>query len=465
MQNKLSGASEDNVLCLLVFSERYCSRIALSVEADLFSTRAYQTIAAAALDYLDKFKKPPRTHIRDLLENDIKGANDSARFMRQIIDAMEELDKEIQGEYVLETLDKFIETRRLMMAVLKASDLLNDGQLDEAREALHATTKQRDVDQGAWLHDAPNWFTFLDKSDDELFSSGIRALDERGITPARKELMFLIASTGLGKSWWLTECGRANVIEHHKNVCHISLENSLDIVKQRYTQTFLSLTREEEESVSVPIMKRDELGRFMSLSFDRYTAESLASLGKTKLTKKMKPYYGRGKLYTHWFPEGTLTVSGLHQFLDNLEKQDNFVPDLLIIDYAEKMRTDADNLRISTGRLFSDLRGLAGTRNLALVTASQGNRQSAGAKLVRSTNAAEDWSKIGTGDVVLTYSQTDEEKEQGLARILVAKARNRKDMWIALISQSYATGQFAIDSVFFNKVAQTELDRVMGFEE
>jgi hypothetical protein len=75
---------------------------------------------------------------------------------------------------------------------------------------------------------------------------------------------------------------------------------------------------------------------------------------------------------------------------------------------------------------------------------------------------AEDWSLGGTADTICTISRTQDEKDNGLARILVDKARMTRDSWLALISQSYATGQFALDSVYFSKYIAEEVDRITG---
>jgi hypothetical protein len=129
------------------------------------------------------------------------------------------------------------------------------------------------------------------------------------------------------------------------------------------------------------------------------------------------------------------------------------------------MAVNVKDLRISLGRNFVSLRGIAGSRNAAVVTATQGNRISATAKLVNTNMVAEDWSKIGTADTVCTFSQTMSEKERGIARVLVAKARRARDKWIAFITQSYETGQFCIDSVYFNKMVASEVARITGSEE
>src|SRR5690606_22665850 len=96
--------------------------------------------------------------------------------------------------------------------------------------------------------------------------------------------------------------------------------------------------------------------------------------------------------------------------------------------------------------LMENLRGLSQRRNFALCAVHQGNRSSADAELVKATHAAEDWSIIGTCDFVITYSQTAAERRLGLARLFVDAARSEADKFGVLITQSYKTGQFALES-------------------
>lgn len=464
MSSTLKGALEDNILTALVYSDAHAAQIAIEVTPELFSNRQYQRIAEVALEHLNKFRVPPKEHIRDLLERETT-RGEYVDFYKRILSEMAQLAKSLQLEYVLEQLGAFVETRKLTAIVNEASDLLHEGKLDEALETIRKTNYKAKGDEGSWLHDTQSWFGFLDRNEEPLISCGISVLDERGVSLARKEMFLFLAPTGRGKSWFLIEVGRRALIEGRLNVCHISLENSLDITRQRYTQAFLAITKDEEKHLRVPLIRVDDLGRMASVDFDTVMAEGIKTLGRKKLEQRLKPIQRKGRLYAHWFPEGMLTLAMLDNFLDSLERLHAFVPDVLILDYPDKMALDPKNLRASTGQLYSGLRGLAGRRNLALATASQTNRVSSEVDLVRANHVAEDWSKIGIADVAVTFSQTEEEAEMNLARILVAKARNAPDGWIALITQSYATGQFCLDSVYFDKVAQSEMKRLIGEEE
>ena len=134
------------------------------------------------------------------------------------------------------------------------------------------------------------------------------------------------------------------------------------------------------------------------------------------------------------------------QALDRLARESRFVPDLVVVDYGDLMKVDASNYRLSVGDAFLQLRRIAVDRDLAVVTASQSNRESTRATLVTESDVAEDFSKIATADWSLTYSQTAAERVLGLARIFVAAGRDAQDKQTAVIAQSYARGQFCLDA-------------------
>jgi len=140
------------------------------------------------------------------------------------------------------------------------------------------------------------------------------------------------------------------------------------------------------------------------------------------------------------------------------------VPTVLIVDYPDLMHFNKDNYRIALGTVTEELRGIAVERRLALFAPSQGNKNTMGAKYVRSKDVAEDVRKVNTADNVLTYSQTDGEKRHGLARLHVAHARNNESGDTVLITQSYTTGQFCMDSALMQRAYWDRLKAVTGEE-
>ncbi len=172
---------------------------------------------------------------------------------------------------------------------------------------------------------------------------------------------------------------------------------------------------------------------------------------RNKLSSRVKrEFRRRPPIRIKEFATKALTMAGIRAYLEGLERYEKFTPDLICVDYPDLMKLDTNNLRLELGDLIAELRGLAVARNAAMVIVSQGNRDSERASLVTRDMAAEDISKIATSDTVYTYSQTPAEKELGLARIFVEKARNEDSKMQVLITQAYAIGQFCLDSVMLN---------------
>lgn len=459
---------EENLLSLLVWHETYAAEIAFKVPLESYSTPTTQKIAKLAVEYFQKYSKPPQAHIRDLLSDEINRPNNS--YLMDILTSIDSLRDNVNVTFVLDKIDEFVRLQKLDQCISDASYAINENDIEGAEKALSAASSAiADTSYGksVWLHDHEEWFKFLEAQEDSGFSTGIEALDEKNIKPERGTILLMIAPAKKGKSWFLTNIGKTDLVDPRlqHNVLHITLENSLRITSERYTQALLSMTRQDAtvHTLKIPLLRWGNNFDVDDLDID---VEALMLENKDKYIDKLKTKLRRrGKLKVQWFPTGSLTVQGLQSYLDKLEKTENFKPDLVLLDYADLMFTDEKNLRISTGRLYRDLRGLAGTRNFALVTATQGNRASNDARIVKQTHVAEDWSKIGTVDTVITYTQTDFEKVKGLANIFVAAARNSEDGWTALISQSYAIGQFCLDSIYKTREVGAVVARINGENE
>ena len=90
-----------------------------------------------------------------------------------------------------------------------------------------------------------------------------------------------------------------------------------------------------------------------------------------------------GRLYIKEYPTGYPTVMTLKAHLDRLALK-GFKPDLLIIDYADIMRSTRkfDSLRHELKLVYEQLRNLAAEADLPVWSASQANRSSANADIV-----------------------------------------------------------------------------------
>ena len=361
---------------------------------------------------------------------------------------------------MLDGLAHFIASRKLAQAIEDADEHLRAGDLEGAERALYQRDTAQASSPGIWLHDAEAMLKWMNVPESDYFTSGIDALDVRGVRPVRGELFLIIGAKKIGKSWWAIELGKQN-IQRKKKVLHITLENSEDVTAKRYIQALYAMTASKSETVRYPIFKRDQLGRFTTIDYDQRVAEGITAETAPRIAKKLRGLKTRSRLLMKQFPTGSLTIPQLTAYLDQLARNENFRPDLLVLDSINRMSINSDKIRTDLGQLAIKLRGVAVSRNIAIVTTTHSNRAGDSAKVVSGAqHVGEDYSLTGTADTVCTISRTKQERENGRARIFVDASRNAEDKWLAMISQNFMTGQFSIDSVYMAKHVEQEIERL-----
>lgn len=451
-RDSLSRAVQETLLVLLCFDDRHARYVRSVVDLSLFES-SYREIAKACYEYLDRYGEPPRDHIDEQLDHLLEGDDrQKAYHFSELLTYLHQSKDGVNADYALDRLNTFVRHQSLKRSILEAVDILqteSDDAPDRAEKIIldGVRTRTQVFDSGTFLSDYGRALRFLDTDAREVFPTGVKELDQRGLGPLRGGMYLFIAPPKGGKSFFLVNLAKRAMLRRYR-VCHISLEMSEEEMAQRYMQSLFAIPKRKAQQ-SITRFVTDSLGRLSSI--DQQSSNPSMSLQDADISSKIKKKADKFKkrlsnIVIRQFPTGSLTVQGLAAYLDMLEDTRGFIPDLLILDYADLMKVQSENYRIELGQVYKELRGLAVERNVALATASQSNREGAMSKRVRHTNVAEDFSKIGTADIVLTFSATDMERENGLGRIYVDAARNDEDHIEIAVAQNYHIGQFVTDS-------------------
>ena len=442
---------QENVLAVLGFNDENGKIVANLIDPSIFEGD-YQKMAERCVSYIHQYGRTlGRAHIRDIISDVLDNPDDKSRItFLQMIDQMYALSQEMDTRYIMDRLSTFVRLQTLKKTTIEVAEKLQSGQehsITEVEDLWHRILKADTVGfvPGLRMTEVDRVLDFI-RSQHTEFYTGIHVLDERQIVPSRGTTDLFIASTGMGKSWWLINIGKQALLQR-KKVLHVTLEMSEEEVAGRYYQAFLSIGRSSGKSV-VTEFDKDDSGNVHGLSV--VGVDSEYNLTSPWAGEELKTYISvTGTLLQNIvikrFSTGSLTVRNLEAFLDTLERTTGFIPDMVIVDYLGLLYVDARDYRLSLGRTYKDLRGLAGDRNFALPTAHQANRSGAEAQLVGITDVSEDWSLTGTADQVFTYSATPMELRYNLGRIYVGKARNDRDKFTIAISRNYTLGQFCVD--------------------
>lgn len=143
------------------------------------------------------------------------------------------------------------------------------------------------------------------------------------------------------------------------------------------------------------------------------------------------------------YPSGALKPSQLHRQIENY-RSEGLVLDLVALDYADIMAAEyrSDNLQENLRTIYIDLRAIAFEFNLAMLTATQTNRDGAKASTAKATDIGDDWNKARTVDILIGINATDAEKKIDEARLTWLLSRNTEDGFSIRIRQNRQKMQF-----------------------
>ena len=228
---------------------------------------------------------------------------------------------------------------------------------------------------------------------------GLEQLDKKDVLNGglgRGEIGVITAPTGVGKSHFLVHAG-VEALKVGKNVVHYTFELSENAVGLRYDSNLCDIP-----SNDVIDYKEDVIEKYKNMDL--------------------------GRLIIKEYPTGSATVLTLRNHIEKLLLK-SFVPSLIIIDYADIMRSSRrfDSLRHELKLIYEELRNLAMDLNVPIWTASQANRDASNADVVGLENMSEAYGKAMVADVVLSMSRKPLEKSTGSGRLFVAKNRAGRD--------------------------------------
>jgi replicative DNA helicase len=141
--------------------------------------------------------------------------------------------------------------------------------------------------------------------------------------------------------------------------------------------------------------------------------------------KKLVPLKRIGAgLHIKDYTASLCSVQDLRVYLERLRSK-GFNFDLVIVDHADLMYSPRQykERRFELSSIIAGLRRLASEFSVPIWTASQATRKAGEAGKTRLWDIAEDIGKANWADFAITLSQSDQEKEESIAYLKLAKTR------------------------------------------
>jgi len=498
-RKKIDVKEEERILISAITNTNFLKEIVPIARFELFSVPFVRTVYGWVKEYFDQYQEAPIEHINDLYEIYKDKLNDGdvnliGPFLQQLDDKYDETFNE---QFVIDKAVKYFRKRALLDISTKVKSL---SELDKVEEAEEVWTNFKKISKqtSGWVN--PNDIEFAKtvyKSDDKnrmiLFPGALGDLFgwwNRG---------WLIIGQGVygsGKSNFLKIVETLAMKERFK-VVEFNLEMSEEENAKRYYR-ILTGRNEEESQFLYPVFdcrlnqidacpKKERKNRVKLYSDDDikprwdkapvdyricnvcrgidndfepeswYEPIVRETITMDYLSSRMRAFNrSYGDVYRYkCYPKFSANTSDMKRDLDLLEYSEDFVPDLIVVDYGEIMAPEDhnvnDNDEVRLNKTMMALAGMAFERKAMVVTVSQVKThvlKERGRYSQMGDASGSARANYAHADFIFGFMQTNEEKESGEVRFNVVKNRYRlfNEAHEVIVLQHMMTGNALVDS-------------------
>ena len=320
------------------------------------------------------------------------------------IDTLEMIkDKTQESVFTRDTALNFCKQQNLKKELKQVVNIIDNGDFEEYSkiEGIIQKALQVGITTNLAVNVFDNIADALRKDFRHPIPTGIVGLDgllKGGL--GRGELGVVLAPTGVGKTTLLTKFANAAFVSDF-NVLQIVFEDNVDAIKRKHYTIWSEVTPDEqpdnEEEVTFKVIEAKQ-----------------RSKGDIKILKLVS---------------GDVTISEIKSQIRKF-RSEGFKIDLLVLDYIDCIAPERSSYGEEwkgEGAIMRSLESMTGEFDIAIWTATQGNRESIITEIVTTNQMGGSIKKAQIGHVILSVGKTLEQKEHNLATLTLLKSRIGKD--------------------------------------
>jgi len=429
---KKNRNDERKILTSLIVDKKVLGRITSKSLVNPFKSRWANLIFKWCTSYYGKYEEAPLNNIEGLYEDWATNAGDEKlvtlveKFLGGLSDEYEELKEDSNSDYVIDMAGKYFNRVRMENLTEEVGVLLEAGRGTEAEELISAFHK---IELGSGeVQNVLEDETLLEEMYSTTAETLIKYPGALGLffedILSRDSFVAFLAPEKRGKSFWLQDMAIRGVKQGRKIIYFEAGDMSKPQVMKRLVARIakrpfkggkikIPVGMAWEEEIKEPIIRYKRKRWTGKLPKQEARRVMKALLEKSKLKSK-EPLF---KISAH--PNSSLSVDGIKGIITDLQNQESWSPDVVIIDYADILDMDKGGYegRDRYNEVWKRLRRLSQELHCLVVTATQADANSYTEKIVKRSNFSEDKRKIGHVTACIGINQTDNEKLAGLMRL------------------------------------------------
>ena len=382
------------VLGALLTQRQFLINVIDSVDSEYFESSAHKWVVEYIQKYFSEYHTTPTVETLSIevkkLENEVLRIS-IAEALREAYKMSDNSDLEwVEAEF-----STFCRNQQVKKAILNSVSLLemNDFEsilqlISKAVNAGEDKTVGLDYNidiEARYREDDRNCIPFPWPIFNEITQGGY----------GKGDLVLVFGNPGGGKSWAIAAMG-VYAAALGFNVVHYTLELGEGYVGKRYDAIFSGI---EVDKLHLHRKEVDEV------------------VGKVK-----------GKVIIKEYPPKRASFDTIEAHLQQLEHQNDFKPDLIIIDYLDYMRTRSrKDRKDEIDDVYVAAKAFAKEKGMPVISPSQANRTAAKNDIIEGDNAAGSYDKIMIGDIILSLARKRKDKIEGTGNWHIMKNRYGAD--------------------------------------
>jgi replicative DNA helicase len=392
--NAYGNAFQIKVLGALLTQRQFLINIIDSLDAEYFESSAHKWIVEYIQKYFSQYHTTPTVETMSIEVKKIENEVLRISIVEALKDAYKMSDQS-DLEWVEAEFSSFCRNQQVKTAILNSVQLLEMNDFDSILQLISKAVRSGEdktvgldynLDiEARYREDDRNCIPFPWPVFNEMTQGGY----------GKGDLVLVFGNPGGGKSWVVTAMG-AYAAALGFNVVHYSLELGEGYVGKRYDSVFSG----------IPVDK---------LKDHRKEVDEIVS--------KVK-----GKVIIKEYPPKRASFDTIDAHLQQLEHQNDFKPDLIIIDYLDYMRTKGRKERKDEiDDVYVAAKAFGKEKGIPIVSPSQANRGAAKSDIIEGDNAAGSYEKIMIGDIIISLARKRKDKIDGTGKFHFMKNRYGAD--------------------------------------
>jgi len=400
---------EQTILKNLFKNEEYTKKVLPFLKPEYFSNNEDRLVFNEISKFVLKYNQQPTIDALEIEINNIRGTTDaSVEKMREMIKVLNNDQEKTNEEYLLEKTEEFCQQKAIFNAMTQSLEIMNGnsklskGAIPQLLSDALAISFDPNVGHN-FFSDYKERYEYYHRVEEKIrFDLEVLNKATKGGV-AKKTLNMIMGGVHAGKTRTLCHLSAA-YLTMGKNVLYITLEMSEEEISKRIDANVLNVTLDE----------------LIYLSEDSYE-------------KKIKSLRNitNGELVVKEYPGTSANVNHFKALLNELKLKQNFIPDVIMIDYLNLCASSRLNSN-GAGDLYGyvksiaeEVRGFAQQVELPIWSATQLNRNGFKSSDPDITDTAESFGLPATVDLLWVLIANEQLKQ--LNQIVFKQLKNRYD--------------------------------------